>query len=72
MPLAVFVSNNVFLPGREDPAPATVEIDPYIGLITAVHERREARHNYPDLSDDDWHDYGDTWLLPGLIECVCL
>lgn len=72
MPLAVFVSNNVFLSGREDPEPATIEVDPLVGRITAVHEHRRPRDKYPDLLDEDWHDCGDKWLLPGLVECVCL
>ena len=72
MSRAVFVSNNVFLPGREDPGPATIEIDSLAGHITTVHEHRRARDEYPEVPDGDWHDYGDNWILPGLVECVCV
>jgi hypothetical protein len=72
MSLAVFVSNNVFLSGREDLGPATIEVDPLVGRITAVHEHRQPRSKYPHLLAEDWHDYGDNWLLPGLVECVCV
>lgn len=69
MPLAVFVSDAVFLPGLAEPTPATIEIDPSLGVITAVHEsRRDRQRDYPDLSDEDWHDYGDKWLITGLVE----
>lgn len=70
MSFSVLVSNSVFLPGREEPVPATVEIDRRLGVITAVHESRKDRDQYSDLSDDNWHDYGDKWLLPGLVEYV--
>lgn len=65
---AVFLSNTVFLPGRDEPVPATIEIDTGLGVITAVHEFRKGRESYPDIPDEHWHDYGDKWLLPGLVE----
>ena len=70
MSLAVFVSDNVFLPGRENPGPATIEVDSLAGRITTVHDHRRSRDKYPEIRNEDWHDYGGKWLLPGLIEYV--
>lgn len=66
----VFQSNNVFLPGLDEPVPATVEIDSDLGVIVAVHQGRINREEFKNVLDENWYDYGEKWILPGLVECV--
>jgi allantoinase len=70
--LRVFVSDNVLLPGANDPSPATIEVDLSDsggGKIKRIHARRRTRGEYADLEDDnDWIDVGERWILPGLVE----
>ena len=72
MPLHVFVSHNVFLPGQDDPAPATIEIDSDSGTILAVHPgllaSREDEAYRGRVREEDWHDVGSRWVMAGLVE----
>ncbi|KAF8307443.1 hypothetical protein DL93DRAFT_2087962 [Clavulina sp. PMI_390] len=65
---AVFTSDCVFLPGNEDPVPATIVIDVAKGTIISVHQGRGVPENYSDIPKERWHDFGDKWILPGLVE----
>jgi hypothetical protein len=71
MPLVVFASTNVLLPGREEPVAAIIEIDSDSGKFIAVHEGARNLSDYKSsVVVDAWHDVGDKWILPGLVECL--
>lgn len=62
----VVASTHAFLPGRTGPQPATLEIDPVSGRITAVHDTVKPLSAFPGLAADKFLDLGDLWLLPGV------
>ena len=68
--LRVFVSDNVLLPGADNPTPATIEVDLYDGRIKQIVASRRSRTDYADVKDVDWVDVGALWILPGLVEYV--
>lgn len=69
MSIRVFTSSNVLLTGSTEPHPATIEVDTTTGKITAIHNKRSvSTTDYPDLTENDFHDAGDAWILPGLVE----
>ncbi|KAK4703012.1 allantoinase, partial [Phenoliferia sp. Uapishka_3] len=65
---SVVTSSNAFLPGRNGPHPATLEIDSSSGKITAVHNGVKPLSAFPGLSEDSYLDLRDKWLLPGLVD----
>ena len=64
----VFTSQNVLLPGKDDPSPATIEVDSSTGKIVSVRLSYSSRSEYPSVADDQWIDVGEHCILPGLIE----
>jgi hypothetical protein len=72
--IRVYVGDQVLLPGSQVPRPATILVSTKTGKITAVHEGRHIRADYPSIAvadndDDYWIDVGgDRYLLPGLVE----
>lgn len=67
----VFTSDNVLLADANAPTPATLIVDGDSGQIVEVRRGRARRSDFPGVSDDAWIDAGSTWIIPGLIECVC-
>ncbi|KAL8287081.1 hypothetical protein RQP46_004087 [Phenoliferia psychrophenolica] len=65
----VVASANAFLPGRTGPQPATLELDPTSGKISAVHDAVKPLAAFPGLAKDKYLDLGELWLLPGLVDC---
>lgn len=66
--MLVFTASNVLFP--EGSSPGTIEVDDATGKILACHRERATRSNYPHLSEDEWFDAGDKWILPGVVEYV--
>ena len=64
----VFTGDNVLVDHRGDPRPATLIVDKPTGKITEIVLGRHDRAAHPDVSDDDWIDAGDKFVLPGLVE----
>jgi allantoinase len=66
--MLVITSSNVVLPGREDAVPATIEVNTETRKIQKILLRRSTKDYYLNLSDEDWIDAGERYILPGLIE----
>jgi allantoinase len=66
--LSVFTSRNVLLAGKDEPLPATIEVDDSTGKIVFVRSTYSSRSDYPSIADDHWVDVGEHCILPGLIE----
>lgn len=58
-------SHNVCLPGQA-PVPATVEFAPASGTILAI----TPGHRSANAPDGSMIDVGESYVLPGLVECV--
>ena len=64
----MFASKNVLLPGHDEPAPATVHVDLLTGKIVKVEDGVYAPPS-PQVQQD-YVDFEDQYLLPGLVEYV--
>ena len=66
--MLALTSTNVILPGYDVPQTATIEIDQITGKITNVTIGKARRRSYGEMTDDSFIDYGDLYLMPGLVE----
>ncbi|KAG8922433.1 hypothetical protein FRC02_011859 [Tulasnella sp. 418] len=66
--LLVVTSSNVLLPGQDNPSPATIEVDLTTGKFSAVHNEKKNHSDYQNVSDTNWIDAGDLYILPGLVD----
>jgi allantoinase len=64
----VITSQNVLLPAHTDAQPATIYVDLQLGKISRVHLCHSSKADCPDGAT--FIDYGDLYILPGLVECV--
>ncbi|KAI0692798.1 allantoinase [Cerioporus squamosus] len=62
---AIFTGRNVVL-GDGQPRAATVIADVDTGKIVDVLDRTSSRSEFPDVSDADWTDAGNLYILPGI------
>lgn len=74
----IIASRNVVLPAHNEAQPATVHVDLASGKISRVHlQHSTPKADCPDCADADadaddvtFIDYGDLYILPGLVESV--
>jgi len=64
----VITSRNVVLPSHHEACPATIHVDLASGKISRVQLLHGSRADCPD--DATFTDYGDLYILPGLVEYV--
>ena len=64
----VFTSSNVLLPGSDSCTPGTIVVDKATGKIAEIRSTHTSHADFPDISDENWIDAGDKWILPGLVE----
>jgi len=64
-PTLVLTSNNVQLPNHVQPIPATVHVES--GKIVKIIDAKTTRNDHLD-KDVQFEDFGDLYLLPGLVE----
>ena len=74
----IIASRNVVLPAHNEAQPATVHVDLASGKISCVHlQHSTSKADCPvcpdadaDANDATFIDYGDLYILPGLVESV--
>jgi allantoinase len=70
MQTLVLTSNNVQLPGNEEPCPATIEVQCNTGKIIRVTPGKTDGQKYQDRDTVEVWDLGDLIVLPGFVEYV--
>lgn len=63
----IFRGQRVMLPGRDEPVPASIEVDIETGKIVAIHEGEYHRSNTA-VDDNNWTDAAENVIIPGLVE----
>lgn len=64
----IITSRNVLLPAHHEACPATIHVDLASGKIYHVQLFHGSKADCPD--DATFIDYGDLYIIPGLVECV--
>src|SRR5258706_12036151 len=64
----IITSRNVVLPAHHEACPATIHVDLASGKISRVQLLHGSKSDCPN--DATFIDYGDLYILPGLVECV--